>query len=80
LLNLDPGVNPPGSGPGISDCRNDGRTEIITVVVECFVCPLSDQYGGLLYNGDGLPGAVVPVELSEYPHPFDPSLGDLQVG
>ena len=42
LLNLEPGVKPPRSGPDMSESRDEGRTEIITVVVERFVCPLSD--------------------------------------
>jgi hypothetical protein len=48
LLNLDPGVNPPRSGPRISETRKEGRTSTIAAVVECFVCPLADQYGVLV--------------------------------
>jgi hypothetical protein len=44
LLNLEPGVNPPRSGPGISECRNEGRTDTVAAIVERFVFPLYRQY------------------------------------
>jgi len=56
LLNLDPGVNPPRSGPEISERWKGGRTGTIAAVVECFVCPLSDQYG-VLVQGRWLAGS-----------------------
>jgi hypothetical protein len=44
LLNLDPGVKPPRSGPEISERLTEGRTYTITAIVERFVFPLYRQY------------------------------------